>query len=332
MGKAAFLLLLAAAVLFLGTAVGSVWISPPEALSALWGRLVSGGDGGRNGAILIDIRLPRVLLAFLAGGALSVSGAAVQSLLKNPLASPFTLGVSSGASLGAALVLATGFSLPFFPSLTLPAAGLFFGMGTVVLAVFLAQKADRSLESATIVLTGMAFSLFINAAVTMMAGLFPAQYERIIRWQAGSFSGRGWDAVKILLAVEAAGLIVMIFFHQELDLLTFGEEQAAVMGVPVRRVKWVLLLTASMLTGTAVAFSGVIGFADLIVPHVVRRLFGSRHAVVLPVSAAAGGVFMVLADLAARTLASPRELPVGAVTALLGAPFFAAIYLRKRAG
>lgn len=322
--------IVAVAAIFLAIGIGSVSLPSQEILRVL-GEKISGApeQAPQNTAILLNVRLPRVLLAFLVGTVLSVSGTAVQSVLQNPLASPFTLGVSSGASLGACLVMASGFTLPLLGNFTLPLSGLTFGVATVILAVWLAQRVGRNLYSASIVLTGMTFSLFLNGALTLLAGLSGDQYERIMRWMTGSFSGRGWNYVRILAVLGLLGFLVLLFYSRELDVMTFGEEYAAAAGVETGRMKWILLCASAVLTGAAVSFAGVIGFVDLIAPHAARRLSGgtSRHRIVLPLSGLIGGTLMVLADLAARVVVAPQELPVGAVTALLGAPFFAWLYL-----
>lgn len=320
--------------LILGVGLGSVKISPSEIFALLGNKLFGTAlpeDFRPSVEAILKTRLPRVLLAFLVGAALSAGGGAVQSVLKNPLASPFTLGVSSGAAFGAAIAIAFGITVPLAANLTLAAAGLIFAVLTVAVSLALARIADKSLESAGIVLTGMVMSLFLNALVNIVAWLSGDKYELIMRWQAGSFSGRGWDSVKILAVVLVIGMIIFLALSRELDILTFGEETARSIGVSTAKVKWILLITVAVLSGCAVSFAGVIGFIDLIAPHIARRLFSSRHKVLLPMSALIGGTFMVIADLAARTLAVPRELPVGTVTALIGAPFFAVIYFKRRA-
>ena len=177
----------------------------------------------------------------------------------------------------------------------------------------------------------MVFSLFVNAVTTLLSVLNREHSQRLIFWQMGSFSLRDWSTIYILLPVVIAGTLYITHYNRELDMMTFGEEQAKTMGVNLKRVKWILLITAAALTGSTIAFVGVIGFVDLVAPHVVRRLFGSSHRYVIPMSALFGGSFMVISDLAARTVASPSELPVGAVTALIGAPFFAYIYFGRKA-
>ena len=266
--------------------------------------------------------MARACLAFLTGAALAASGSVMQSVLRNPLASSYTLGVSSGASLGAAIVIISGFSLPILGRFTLPAAGLLAGLLTVFLAVSLAAKVDKGFSGNTIILTGMVFSLFVNALLTLIAYFFQSYTRNILQWQMGTFALKDWSYVYLLLPIVVVGMILLLYHCRELDMLTFGEEQAAVMGVETTKVKWWLLSVAAALTGSAVAFSGVIGFIDLVAPHVVRRWCGASHRWVVPASALFGGCFMVLADMVARTIISPSELPVGAITALIGAPFF----------
>jgi iron complex transport system permease protein len=281
-------------------------------------------------SILWNLRLPRALLAFIVGAALSVSGAVMQSVLRNPLASSFTLGVSSGASLGAAIVILYGFTIPMVGAFTLPFMGFLFGFFTILLVIALASRLDRHMENLTIILVGMVFSMFISSITTLMSVMKHEQMQRLMFWQMGSFSMKDWEPVFILVPLVFLGIIFIIHYNRELDMMTFGEEKAKTMGVDLKTVKWKLLVSTSVLTGSAVAFSGVIGFVDLITPHVVRRIFGSPHRLVIPISAMFGGAFMVVCDLVARMVLSPSELPVGTVTALIGAPFFVYIYFSRR--
>jgi iron complex transport system permease protein len=271
-------------------------------------------------------------LAFLVGGAVAVSGSVMQSVLKNPLASSYTLGVSSGASLGAALIIVTGFTIPFLGVFTLPVTGLVFGLATVFSAVKFAAMMDKSLETNTIILVGMVFSLFVNAMLTLVTAMARDHLAQLTYWQMGSFSLKDWSNVIILFPLVLIGVILIQNFSKEMDIMTFGEDQAFTMGVDVHKVKWSLLSLSAALTGSAVAFVGVIGFIDLIAPHVVRKIFGSSHKIVIPMSMLFGGSFMVICDLVARTIISPSELPVGAITALIGAPFFAYVYFSRRKG
>lgn len=318
--------------IILGVAIGSVNISPYDIVEIILNKLLNSNNNINisTQTIVWEIRLPRVLLAFLVGAALSAGGAVVQSVLRNPLASPFTLGVSSGASLGAGIVIAFSISVPVLASFTLPFAGLLAGFITVYLSILFASKVDKNLESTTIVLCGMVLSMFINSVFMVIAGFSGEKMQEIIRWQMGSFSSKGWESVKILFAVIVVSVVILLFFSKELDILTFGEQEALSIGVNTKRVKWILLIISSVLTGFAVSFAGVIGFVDLVAPHIVRRAVTSKHKYVVILSALIGGIIMVVADLISRTVISPRELPVGAVTALVGAPFFAFIYFKRR--
>lgn len=321
-------------VLLLGVALGSIYV-PLDHIAAiisnkLFATQLSKEISHVSISIAWNLRLPRTLLAFLVGGALAVSGTVMQSVLKNPLASSYTLGVSSGASLGAALVIATGLNIPFLGMFTLPAIGLAFGLLTVFLAVKFASKMDRNLENNTIILVGMVFSLFVNAILTLVTAMAEEHVEQLTFWQMGSFALKDWSSVFVLFPIVLVGVIIIRYYSKEMDIMTFGEEQAFTMGVDVYKLKWVLLGLSAALTGSAISFVGVIGFIDLIAPHVVRRIFGSSHKIVIPMSMMFGGSFMVICDLIARTIVSPSELPVGAITALVGAPFFAYVYFSKR--
>ncbi len=280
-------------------------------------------------SIIWKIRLPRVLLAFLVGGCLATSGAVVQSILKNQLASPYTLGVSSGASLGAGLVIITGITIPVIGSFTLPFVGFIFGLFTVYLVILFSSKIDKTMSNNTIILAGMVFSLFVNALLTTLTAMFSEDLKRIALWQMGSFAMKGWTYVGLIIPFCLVGMIGTLMYTKEMDILTFGEEQAQSVGVDTSKVKTKLFIFSAVLTGGAVSLSGTIGFVDLIAPHVVRKIFGSNHKYVIPMSFVFGGCLMVVTDLIARSIFAPTELPVGAVTALIGAPFFAYVYFKK---
>lgn len=333
-GKMMLLLLAAVISIILGIGIGSVYIPPSNIIRILAGRLfgtaLPESVNPTYSALVMNLRLPRVLLAFLTGAALAVCGTVMQSVLKNPLASPYGLGISSGAGLGAAVVMVTGASAGILGMFLLPVVSFGCGLATVVLAMGMASRLDRRMSNITIVLTGMVISLFFNAIMNLLATLSPSYAQRINLWQLGSFSSREWSSVWILLPVAVLCMILFLSHSREMDIMTFGEEQAQAMGVDLKRCKWLLICGTSVLTGTAVAFAGIIGFVDLIAPHVMRRFFGSAHRRVLPACALFGGTFMVLCDLAARVLASPREIPIGSITALIGAPFFIYIYFRGR--
>ena len=277
-------------------------------------------------SILWEIRMPRTFTAFFVGAALSASGVVMQSVLQNPLASSYTIGVSAGATLGVASVIMTGFGTSVLGMFALPAAGFVAGFLTVVLVIGISSRMDHNMQNHTIILFGMVFSLFVNAILTLISSLASDHIQRLVLWQMGSFSGRRWIHGVIVAVCVIIGGILLLFMHRELDIMSFGDEQAMSIGVDTKKSKIILLMVASFLTGAAVCFSGIIGFVDLTVPHMVRRIFGARHRYVLPMAMILGGAFMALADMIARTILSPREIPVGAVTALVGAPFFLWVY------
>ena len=291
-------------------------------------------------AIIWELRLPRTILAFIVGGSLAISGAVFQSVLKNQLASPYILGVSSGASLGAALVMIArpfilsgilGMSiLLFIQPFILPFIGFIFGLGTVFIVLILGNKLDKNLSNNTIILLGMVFSLFINAVLTTMLSMYREELRNLLVWQLGSFAFRSWNHVFLMLPFLILGLLGIIRYTGEMDILSFGEDQGRSMGVHARIVRKRLFIFSAMLTGAGVALCGAIGFVDLIAPHISRRIIGSRHSRVIPLSFCIGGILMVTADIIARTAVSLSELPVGAVTALIGAPFFAWVYFGRQ--
>ena len=335
MRRTAKILLAVAVTLLLlvcSVAVGSVNLSPVQVVEILMAKLTgdTGSVDANLSAIVWGMRFPRAVLAFLAGAALSASGTVMQSILKNPLASSYTLGVSSGASLCAALVMVTGFTVPFLGMFTLPAAGFVGGLATVFLALAFAARLDGKMENQTVILVGMVFSLFVNAVLTLLTALSREHLQQMVFWQMGGFSGRDWSHVAVMLPILVVSLVALQCFTPEMDIMSFGEEQAMTMGVDIKRVKLLLIGLAALLTGTAVSLVGVIGFVDLIAPHVVRRIFGSAHRLVLPLSALFGGAFLMLAELVSRTIMAPAIIPVGAVTALVGAPFFALVFFRGR--
>jgi iron complex transport system permease protein len=267
-----------------------------------------------------------------------------QSVLKNQLASPYIIGVSSGASLGAALVILCGLRItlpesalgplgpllaPLVRDFSLPAAGFGAGLLTVFIVIAFASRLDRNLSNNTVILFGMVVSLFVNALLTTLIALFREELKTLILWQMGSFALKGWPYVILMLPFLILGGLGLARYTRELDLLSFGEEEAQAAGLAIRGVRGRLFFFASLLTGAAVALCGAIGFVDLISPHVSRRIAGPSHRYALPLSFLIGGCLMIAADLIARTVISPAELPVGAVTALIGAPFFAWVYFRR---
>ncbi|WP_024620945.1 FecCD family ABC transporter permease [Metaclostridioides mangenotii] len=321
-------------IICVGTSLGSSNISIYDTtviiIDKIFNLPVQNHIDAKNISIVWKLRLPRVLLAFIVGGCLSISGAVVQSILKNQLASPYTLGVSSGASLGAGIVIITGLSIPIISGFTLPIVGFIFGLITVYSVIVFSNKIDKTMSNNTIILCGMVFSLFVNALLTTLTALFSNELKAVSLWQMGSFAMKGWLYVRLILPFFIIGTLGVLRYTKEMDILTFGEEQAKSVGVDTQSVKKKLFIFSSILTGGAVSLSGTIGFVDLIAPHVARKIVGSSHRYVIPMSFIVGGSLMVVTDLIARTIVSPSELPVGAITAIIGAPFFAWVYFKKR--
>ena len=310
--------------------LGSVQIDGKSFLAILAHKLFGGDLPAEVDAayvsILWSIRMPRAVSAFLVGAMLSLSGAVMQAVLQNPLASSYTLGVSSGASLGAAIIITMEITVPVLGAFLLPATGFLFGFVTVFLVLTVSARLDRNVTSHTVILFGMVVSLFTNALMTVLSALRSTHSTQLLMWQMGSFSGRRWYHVSVLAVTLVICFVLLFRYHRELDIMTFGDESSLAVGVNTGSVKYITLILAAVLTGVAVCFTGTIGFVDLVVPHVVRRLFGAAHKKVLVMSVFVGGLFLSLADLAARTILAPKDMPVGAVTALIGAPFFVWIF------
>ncbi|PLT35943.1 iron ABC transporter permease [Bacillus sp. V5-8f] len=280
--------------------------------------------------IVMNIRLPRVILAGLIGASLAIAGAAFQGLLRNPLADPYTLGVSSGASVGAVVTLFFHLSLPGIGLYTLPLLSIVAAFATIFLVLLFARKIDRSMKVETIILTGIVFSSFLGALISLMIAMTGDELRQIIGWLLGSVSMRGWEYIKIMLPFFILGSLLLLFSARELNAMSFGEEQAQHLGVDVQKRKLLVLASASILTGAAVAISGTIGFVGLVIPHLVRLVWGPDHKHLLPLSILTGAAFLILADLVSRTVISPAELPIGVITAIVGAPVFAVILIQKR--
>ncbi|MGE7183552.1 FecCD family ABC transporter permease [Peribacillus sp. NPDC006672] len=280
--------------------------------------------------IVMNIRLPRVLLAGLVGSSLAIAGAAFQGLLRNPLADPYTLGISSGASVGAVLTIFLNISLPFIGLYTLPALSILCSVLTMLCVLTFAKKMDRSMKVETIILTGIIFSSFLSAFISLMIALTGDELRQIIGWLMGSVSMRGWNYIAIILPFFIIGSLTLIMNTSELNAMTFGEDRAKHLGVNVKRRKMWILIAGSTLTGAAVAVSGAIGFVGLVIPHLVRKIWGPDHKHLLPLSLLIGSGFLILADFVARTIIAPSELPIGVITSLIGAPAFALILLKRR--
>ena len=319
---------LAAAVLCV--CLGSVRIPPGEVLRTIADGIAGKAEASPSSAITLRIRLPRVLCAMLSGAALSLCGCAMQGLLRNPLADGSTMGVASGASLGAAAAILTGFSLPGLPFAGTMIMAILFAFLSLMLILSLAWSMDRSLSTHTIILIGIIFSMFVSSVMNLLVTFSGEKLRSITFWTMGSFSGSSYLYVLILLgtlAVCGGGLILL---SGELNAFSLGERNASHLGVEVRRVRMTVLVLVSVMTGVCVSVGGSIAFVGLVVPHITRMITGPNHYRLMPACAFAGAVFLMLCDLCARILLSPLELPVGVVTSMIGAAVFVVIFYRTR--
>ncbi|MCZ6726125.1 MAG: iron ABC transporter permease [Acidobacteria bacterium] len=288
------------------------------------------GPGSAEHVIFWHIRLPRVLLALAAGGALAASGLAFQTLFRNPLAEPYTLGVASGAALGAVAAIELGAGGATLLGLSSVGVSSFAGAALVSLLI-LGLAARRRFTTATLLLAGIAMSLTCSALILFLQ--YRADFTqsfRMVRWMMGGLAVVGYREVLWLAPWVVAGLAVLLSLRWDLNLLLTGEEVAASRGVDLSRVRWLVLLAASGMVGALVAVVGPIGFVGLIVPHILRGWLGHDHLLLLPACVLGGGAFLALCDLVGRTVIAPAELPVGVVTALLGGPFFLWLLLTRR--
>lgn len=322
------LLLLVAAGLsvFAACLFGPLPIPPLEVLSLLlqpFGLPASAGGQPVWHEVIWRLRLSRIVLAFLVGLALAVAGTTFQGLLRNPLADPFTLGVSTGAACGASLAIFFGLSSRSFWGLGLLPLAALAGALTALALVLALGRVHGQLRRDTLVLAGIVVATFLSALISLIKSLDEESVSNIVFWVMGSFQGRGWSHVLFALPYLAAGLGLVAWQARELDLLALGELQARQLGVEVNQARHRLLVGASLLTAGAVAVSGIIGFVGLIVPHLLRLLLGAEHRPLLVTAALLGGLLMIWSDVVARSiLPGGAELPVGVVTALLGGPFF----------
>jgi iron complex transport system permease protein len=324
------LLLVASALLAVG--LGAVWIGPATTVRLVaWKLGLAGRPEGVPGSteiILFELRLPRVVLAMLVGSALAVSGTVFQALFRNPMADPAIVGVSSGAALGAIVVIILGGG-GALGGLAVSAAA-FVGALVVALLVYRLARIGPTVQVATLLLAGIAVAAVISAVISLIMAFSGEQIRSIYFWLLGGLGARGWSAVAVAAPLVAMGAALASASRRDLNLLTLGEERAAQLGLDVERFKRLSVATGALLAAAAVSAAGVIGFVGLMTPHLLRLFLGADHRRLIPAVILGGAAFLVLADLSARTVLSPEEIPVGAVTALLGGPFFLFLLRRER--
>jgi iron complex transport system permease protein len=331
-GAAAAFLVVAVTI---GVLVGPIELGIGPVLSSIGERLhipgVTSSLSATEESILWDIRMPRVVLAALVGGTLALAGATYQGVFRNPLADPYLLGVAAGAGLGATL------SIAYLPDglrgqELLPVTAFLGGAAAVVLTYSIGRSAGRERDAATLILAGVTVASFFTALQTFVQQQNSDTLQQVYTWILGTIPSSGWSDVVLVLPYVAVAAAVMLMHRRVVDVLNLGDDEAATLGVDVRRTRLLLVAAATVGTAAAVAVCGLIAFVGIIVPHAIRMLVGSGYRALLPLSVIGGAGFLVLADVIARTALSPAELPLGIVTAFFGAPFFALVLRTTRGG
>jgi iron complex transport system permease protein len=330
MNKRPFLVvfLILGITLILSIALGAVTIPPSDVLKILVDKIPGIEINGRwpdyFETILWDLRLPHTILVALTGAALAGSGASFQGLFRNPLADPYLIGVASGAGLGAIIIL----SIPQAGKYLIP-VGAFLGSLITIAAVYQLAKVGKIVPLTTLILAGVALGSFTSAITSYLMLASDQMVLQAMSFLLGGSTVTGWDPILIALPYFSVGLILIVLSGHSLNVMQFGEEQALQLGLPVERVKIFIIISASLTTAAAVSFSGVIGFVGLVVPHIIRLVWGGDYKKLIPLSIIGGSATLLLSDIIARTIVAPGYLPVGIVTALVGAPFF--LWILRRA-
>lgn len=311
-------------MLVLSMAIGAVFIPPMDVLRTLAGDV----SNQTFRTILFDIRLPRTILIALVGAALAGSGATYQGLFRNPLADPYLIGVASGAGLGAILAMSIQWPYTLLGLFAVPFAAFISSLLTVYLVYTFAQI-GRTVPTTNLILSGVAVSSFATSITTFLMLRSSGEVRRAIGWLLGGVSLVGWDVTLALIPYLAVGMTLLVLTGYSLNLLQFGDDQATQLGLHVRRAKFMIIIASSLVTAAAVSFAGIIGFVGLVVPHIVRIWWGVDYRRLIPLSILGGASVLLVADVLARILIAPQELPVGIVTAIAGAPFF--LWVLRRA-
>ncbi len=324
------LALLLSALAVVAAGMGFISIPPGEVLDAVWNGLrgAAGSLDPLHQSVILEVRLPRILTSLSVGFGLAVAGTVFQALLLNPLADPFTLGVSSGAAFGAALALLLGLTFLGPATIWLMA---FAGAAATLFAVIAMSGRDGELSPANLILSGVIVSAILSAGLSFLKYLADERVSVIVFWLMGSFVSRTWTDAALTGSISIAGFAVCLFLARDLNIMTLGTRPARSLGVDTGRVRLILLLTASLISAICVSVSGIIGFVGLIVPHLMRLAVGPDNRLLLPASGLAGGLLLLAADTLTRTVL-PHEVPIGVLTALIGGPIFCWIFTRSRSG
>lgn len=317
--------------IILSICVGSVFISPKEIISIFVYkifnlRLIDNIDK-MNTDIIFSIRVPHAVLSFFVGASLSLTGVVIQSILRNPLASTYNLGISSGAGIGAALVIITGM---YFNQYVFIIVSMFFAFMSILFILFISERIDKYMNNNSIILAGIVISLFLNSVMSFLAYIFPKYSNQIILWQLGTLYVRNILDIFIIILLALISLLVLIKYSSVLDIMTFGDDTSLSLGVDAKKMRIFFILISSFITAVLVAFTGIIGFVDLVSPHIARKIFGAKHIIVLPMSALLGGILLNFSDIFSRIIVQGSNIPIGIVTAVIGAPFFLYIFINDK--
>jgi iron complex transport system permease protein len=322
------------ATVLVASLLGAVHLDPSSVAASLLDRLpfvdVDSGLSEREEAILWDLRMPRIALGGIVGATLALAGGAYQGSFRNPLADPYLLGVAAGAGLGATVAIAYGPSLPSTPFGPLPLLAFIGGIAGVAATYAIGYSVRAGRTAVTLILAGVAVAAFLTAVQTYLQQRNAETLREVYGWILGRLSTVGWTEVWMVVPYVVVATAVILAGARRLDVLSVGDEEATTLGVDPARVRLVMVLAATLGTAAAVAVSGLIGFVGIIVPHTIRIVFGTSYRVVLPLSVVLGAAFLILADLLARTISAPAEIPIGVVTAFFGAPFFAVVLRTSR--
>ncbi|WP_288301313.1 iron ABC transporter permease [uncultured Brachyspira sp.] len=327
--KIIIILIFVFASIILSICIGSIFISPKEIISIFFYKIFYPNliENKINADIIFNIRLPRSILAFFVGASLSLTGVVVQSILRNPLASAYNLGISSGAGLGAALLIITGI---YFNQYVFVAVSTIFAFITIIFILFISNRIDKYMNNNSIILAGIVISLFLYSLMSFFIYIFPKRSNQIILWQLGNLYLKNFADIFIIIFITLIFLLVLIKYSTVLDIMTFGDDTSLSLGVDAKKMRIFFIIIASFITAVLVSFVGIIGFVDLVSPHIARKIFKANHIIVLPMSALFGGILLNVADIFSRIIISGANIPIGIVTALIGAPFFLYIFIIGR--
>ncbi|WP_297249050.1 iron ABC transporter permease [uncultured Brachyspira sp.] len=324
--KVIIILLLVIISTVLSICIGSVFIHPKEVFAILLYKFFNFEimNIDKINADIIGIRLQHSILSLFVGASLSITGVVIQSILRNPLASAYNLGISSGAGLGAALliIMHISFNQYFFIGVS-----MLFASITILFILFISNRIDKYMSNNSIILAGIVISLFLSSVMSFLSYMFPKYSNQIILWQLGSLFVRNKLDIFIIILMTLISLLLLMKYSSVLDIMTFGDETSLSIGINVKNMRIFFILISSFITAVLVAFTGIIGFIDLVSPHVTRKIFGAKHIVVLPMSALMGALILNVSDIFSRIIVQGANIPIGIVTAVIGAPFFLYVFI-----